>query len=100
SAPSPSRSNERAASAEASVDVGEPVGVPFGLALRRGEERSLELLRDRPTVSLPYRPVIHLADRGDLGGGAGEEALVSVIEIAANEVLLADLVTQVTGGVE
>src|SRR4029079_2601884 len=54
----------------------------------------------RPTVSLPYRPVVHLADRGDLGGGAGEEALVSVIEICDNEFLLADLVPQVTGDLD
>ena len=50
------------------VHVGEPAGVLLDLALRRREERPLELLRDRPPMPLADDPVVDLADRRDLGG--------------------------------
>ena len=58
------------------VHVGEPVAVLRVLTFGGREERGLEFLRDRTTVSLPHGAVVDLTDRRELGSRAREEALV------------------------
>src|SRR3990170_7058216 len=71
--------------------------VPLVLALHGGEERALELLRDGPSVPFADDAVVHLADRRELGGRAGEERLVGVVEVGSYKVLLTDLIPKVPG---
>src|SRR5439155_17479416 len=81
------------------VDVGPPVGVPWLLALRGGEEGILQLFGHRSAVAGPDLPVVDLADRGELRRRSREEALVRVVEIGANEVLLSnDVLTLASQG--
>src|SRR5262245_41170625 len=56
-----------------------------------GEEGFLEAAGHRASGALADGAVIDLADRGDLGGGAGEEDLVGDVELVAGDRLLANI---------
>ena len=78
--------------------------VPRRVALRAAVQRVLEdrldLLGDRPGLAGADRVVVDLADRRELGGGAGHEDLVGQVELAAGDVALLDLVAEVAGDLD
>src|SRR3990170_8768422 len=83
-----------------SVDQLDPVGVLLQAALHRGEVRLLDLLRHRAAGAGADRPVVDLADRGHLGGGAGQEGLVGRVDVRPDELPLQDLVPEVVGDLD
>ena len=50
-----------------------------------------------PAPAVADRVVVDLADRHELGGGAGEEHLVGEVELGARDVALDHLVAEVAG---
>src|SRR4051812_28732276 len=79
------------------IDEREPVDVALVLALGRGEERLLKLLRHRPAVAHANGAIVDLPDRCDLGGRPGEEDLIGEVQVGPNEVALDDVVAEVAG---
>jgi hypothetical protein len=56
------------------------------------EERRLELFRNRPRLARADAPVVHFADRSDLGGRAGKERLIGDVEVIPREPLFGNRV--------
>ena len=63
--------------------------------MQRVLEDRLDLGRDRAARAVADRQVVDLADRRQLGRGAGHEDLVGAVELAARDVALDDLVALV-----
>src|SRR3954449_13162288 len=73
----------------------EPVRVALGAPVQGVLEDRLDAPGDRPAPAVADRQVVDLANRRQLGGGAGHEDLVGVVELAAGYVALNDLVAEV-----
>ncbi|EAU63378.1 hypothetical protein STIAU_7170 [Stigmatella aurantiaca DW4/3-1] len=80
-----SRSGGRPARGGAWSDVGQPLGVAGFLAADDPEVGVLDELGNGARLAFAHRAVVHLAHRGDLRGGAGEEDLVADVERVAGE---------------
>ncbi len=70
------------------------MGILAVLAAHHVEVEALELGGDRPDTSLAHRAPVDLGDRRDVRGGAGHEALVGHVELAAVDGPLDGLDTQ------
>src|SRR5205085_10098077 len=66
-------------------DGGEPVVVLAVAAVHDVEERSLDALGHRAARADADDAAVELADRGDFGGGAGEERLVADVDVVARK---------------
>src|SRR3712207_3433247 len=77
------------------VDMFVPVLVAVHLAAHGGVEGLLDAARDGAGV--PQLPVVDRADGHHLGGGARQEGLVRGVEVAAQQVVEAELDAQVAG---
>src|SRR5688500_4310075 len=77
------------------LDVLIPFPVGLDLAARRGEVGLLQLLGDGARLPGADHAIVDLADRGELGRRAREEALVRDVRLGAGDALFADLVTEV-----
>src|SRR5690606_30187724 len=71
-----------------------PFGVRIGLAGDQVEVGLLQLLGDRAAAADADLATVELANRSDLGSGAGEEGLVGNVDLVAGDALLDDLDTQ------
>ena len=75
------------------LDDVQPLEVLLGAAVQRVLELRLDVLGD--LAGRAERVVVDLADRDQLGCGAGEEDLVGQIELGARDVALLDRVAEV-----
>src|SRR5690606_9579535 len=69
-------------------DRGQPLSVGGILAIDQIEVGLLQFLGSRPAAADTYLTAVHFANRGNLGGGAGEEGLVGDVHLITGDALL------------
>src|SRR4029078_12819588 len=67
---------------------GKPFLVTAVFSFDNIEEGSLQILGDRTTPAAPDLPIVHFANRRQLGGGAGEKSLIGDVQLVAGKSLL------------
>src|SRR5690606_4455234 len=78
-------------------DRGQPLSVGGILAMDQIEVGLLQFLGNRAAAADTYLTAVHFANRGNLGGGAGEEGLGGDVHLITGDALLDHRNTQLPG---